>query len=93
MKLLQTSITTHNITTQARFDHDSINELQRERRKHKRKIENGFQQYLDAHMKFFSNKWGKPYDIKKDRNLTLHLYLEYCMTHNYNPMEYIKYIQ
>jgi len=91
-KMLQTYITTHNITTQSRFDQDSINELQQERRKYKKKNENGFQESLDAHMKFFSNKWNMAYDIKRDRNLTLESYLEYCKAHNFKPREYIKYI-
>lgn len=88
--ILQTHITRHNITTESKFVQDSINELQQQRVKYQKKYGNGFQEYLKAHMEFFSNNWNKPYDVKKDRDLDLEEYLHYCRAHNYSPMKYIK---
>ena len=89
-QILQTRITRHNIATETKFAQDSINELQLHRTKYKKNYADGFQQYLKAHMEYFSDNWNKPYDIKKDRDLNLETYLNYCRAHKYSPMEYIK---
>ena len=89
-QILQTHITQHNISTEAKFVQDSINELQQHRVKYQKKYADGFPQYLKAHMEYFSDNWNKPYDVKKDRDLNLEQYLHYCKTYNYSPMEYIK---
>jgi len=89
-QILQTHITQHNINTEAKFVQDSINELQQHRVKYQKKYADGFPQYLKAHMEYFSDNWNKPYEVKKDRNLNLETYLNYCRAHNYSPMEYIK---
>jgi hypothetical protein len=39
-----------------------------------------------------ADSWSAPYDIKKDRFLTLDKYLEYCKAHKYDPKEYAKFI-
>jgi hypothetical protein len=39
-----------------------------------------------------ADSWSVPYDIKKDRFLTLDKYLEYCKAHKYDPKEYAKFI-
>jgi hypothetical protein len=89
-QILRTYITRHNITTESKFVEDSINELLLHRTKYQKKYAAGFQDYLRAHMEFFSNNWNKPYDVKKDRDLNLEEYLHFCKAHNYSPMEYIQ---
>lgn len=89
-QILQTSITRHNIITETKFVQDSMAEVQQHREKYQKKYAAGFQEYLKAHMEFFSDNWNKPYDVKKDRDLNLEEYLHYCRAHNYSPMEYIK---
>jgi len=91
-KLLETTITRHNIVTEDRFAQDSIHELQIHRLKYQQKNAAGFQEYLKAHMIYFSNSWNRPYDIKKDRKLTLQSYLDYCEANNLKPLEYINQI-
>jgi hypothetical protein len=39
-----------------------------------------------------ADSWSAPYDINKDRFLTLEKYLEYCKAHKYDPKEYAKFI-
>jgi len=89
-QILRTHITRHNILTETKFVQDSINEVQQHRAKYQKKYAAGFQEYLKAHMVFFSDNWNKPYDVKKDRDLNLEQYLHYCKAYNYSPMEYIK---
>jgi len=89
-QILQTHITRHNIATEARFVQDSIHELQEHRAKYQLKYKTGFSEFLKDHMILFSNNWNRPYNINKDRTLTLDSYLDYCGVHKYNPKEQIK---
>jgi len=89
-QVLKFQITRHNIATEATFVQDSIHELQKQRAKYRQKYLTGFGEYLKDHMIFFSNNWNRPYNIKKDRTLTLESYLDYCRVHKYNPKQYIK---
>jgi hypothetical protein len=39
-----------------------------------------------------AESWSAPYDIKKDRFLTMDKYIEYCKAHGYDPKEYTKFL-
>ncbi len=41
----------------------------------------------------FKYDWNKPYDIKKDREITLQKYLDYCKANGYDPETYYKTIE
>ncbi len=43
-------------------------------------------------MAVFSSEWNKPYDIKKDRNITTDKYMDYCKAHNLDPETYYKFL-
>jgi hypothetical protein len=81
----QTSSTNYNI--------DSLKELTNFRIEHIRiQKDKRFNQFLQSHMDAFSRGYNDPYDIKKDRFLTLEKYLEYCKAHKYDPVKYIEFL-
>lgn len=90
---IQFYINLHNSSTKLKFNLDSIKEASNIKMKYlDMKGTTELNQYIQSHMKVFANEWNKPYDIKRDRFLTLESYLKYCEAHNYKPKEYIKFI-
>lgn len=49
--------------------------------------------YAKTEMKVYSNNWNKPYDIKKDRQLTFDKYMDYCKANNLDPDTYYKFLE
>ncbi len=45
---------------------------------------------IKRQMKIFANDWNTPYDIKKDRDITLDKYVDYCKDNKYDPETYYK---
>ena len=87
---LKQSIEMHNVAAQKKFMSDSVQKAQHYRIGYVGLAEDTVEKYLKLQMVDYYKDWNKPYDIQKDRNLTLESYLEYCKTHNYLPAEYIK---
>jgi len=90
---LQLQIQGHNIDAEEKFRLDSVREITNIELQYVGLPKDKVQEYIDAHMKVFTTKWNTPYNIKKDRRLTLEEYLKYCKVNNYKPVEYIDYIR
>lgn len=89
---LEFEIKMHNDKVSLNYRLDSLNEessLKTMTRQNPKLIDS---EYRRSHMSLFERSWNRPYDIKKDRFLTLESYLKYCEAHNYKPKEYIKFI-
>lgn len=83
----------HNSSLKTKFSVDSINETTKVKIRYITLHDTAtVNNYLRAHMAVFANEWNSPYNIQKDRFLTLQSYLDYCKAHNYEPTEYIKFI-
>lgn len=89
---IQSMIRMHNINVETKFTLDTIEEKTNLRIKYLGLPETQVQNYIDAHLKVFENEWNKPYDIRKDKSLTLEKYLEYCEANNKNPETYYKFM-
>lgn len=82
----------HNAKVQTDFSLDSVNEVQSIKIKHVSLPKEKVNDYLLSHMKVFEDQWNKPYDIRKDKSLTLEKYFDYCKAHNLDPETYYKFI-
>lgn len=89
-KQIEFNIKMHNDRALLNYRIDSIREisrLQSEAILTKRPLTT---EYRDLNMSLFNSKYNKPYDIKKDRFLTLDSYLQYCRANGFDEKEYIK---
>lgn len=83
----------HNITTKSRFAQDSIEEDYRLRRQYiDLKDSPQLKNYLKTHGEVFADQWNNPYDVRKDRFLTVEKYLDYCKAHGYDPDKWIEFL-
>src|SRR5919112_5766143 len=74
---LSKKIEARNTLLKLRYVADSSAEVIKVVKQNYPKSESAIKRYLEAHMDSFSINWNNPYDIKKDRNLTLDKYLDY----------------
>jgi len=92
-KTINLSLTLHNQNARLKFALDSIEEVTKYRIEHiATKNHPDFDKWLQSHMDVFENEWNSPYDIKKDRNLTMDKYLDYCKAYNHDPKAFYKFM-
>ena len=94
-EIIQTAIQSHNLQAQQKFSADSIEEIAKLKKSY---VIFGLKDTQLLHDKIkttsliFSRNYNIPYDLQKDRFLTLKKYLDYCKANYYNPMEHARYM-
>lgn len=89
---IKLSIDLHNVNTSLKYKLDSIDEATNYKiRLFKAKIKED-KDYTETHMAVFANQWNDPYDIQKDRFLTVEKYLDYCKANGLNAESYHKFL-
>lgn len=93
-RLISLSLDLRNMSVHTTFFKDSLQELQYYKTIlfNARLPKDSMQDYESVHMRVFSNQWNEPYDIKKDRFLTIDKYLDYCKAHRLDPETYYKFL-
>jgi Mg2+ and Co2+ transporter CorA len=89
---LSKKIESRNTLLRLKFVADSSAEVIKIVKENYPKPEHAIKDYLKSHMDSFSTNWNNPYAIKKDRNLTLDKYLNYCRENKTDPKDYINYM-
>lgn len=82
----------HNAKVQTDFSLDSIEETTAIKIRYVSLPKDRVNDYIVSHMGVFEDQWNQPYDIRKDKNLTLEKYLDYCKANNKDPETYYKYL-
>lgn len=90
---LEVMINLHRINANTIFVQDSIRKATALQIEHFGLPQEQLDTMLALTMKVFSNEWNSPYDIKRDRFLTLDKYLEYCKSNNLDAKTYYQFIK